>query len=207
MLSGEEEAKGLCQNLKAPICEEKTIVKEIRKSVRRSTRAAVLVLGSTLFTSAADAQWAVTRLNPTDAIWSQARAASGVQQAGVVYRDGFPRASLWTGTAFSWVDLNPAGSTLSIVNAAGGGQQAGVARIGGVEHAGLWSGSAASWVDLNPPGSAASEVFGMGGGQQGGYGPNYAAVEASREEVSLVRSRNSIHLEFIDTLVQVCRMP
>ena len=39
------------------------------------------------------------------------------------------------------------------------------------------------------------------------FGPNYAAVEASQGEGTPVRSRNSIHLEFIDTLVQVCRMP
>ena len=78
------------------------------------------------------------------------------------------RASLWSGTAASWVDLNPAGSTQSSAYAVSGGQQAGLATVGGAFHASLWSGTAASWVDLNPAGSTQSYAFGVSGGQQAG---------------------------------------
>ncbi|HVU64237.1 MAG TPA: hypothetical protein VHC70_09690, partial [Phycisphaerales bacterium] len=74
----------------------------------------------------------------------------GGQQAGYNLVGTEYHASLWSGTATSWIDLNPAGSTESMANAAGGGQQAGYAILGGVHHAGLWSGTAASWVDLSP---------------------------------------------------------
>ena len=85
---------------------------------------------------------------------------------------GSSHASLWSGTAASWVDLNPAGSVSSTAYAVGGGQQAGYAIVGGSSHASLWSGTAASWVDLNPAGSTdstANAINGGGGGQQAGY--------------------------------------
>jgi hypothetical protein len=69
---------------------------------------------------------------------------------GYAIMGGAYRASLWTGTAASWVDLTPAGSPQSLVNGVQGGQQVGTALVGGVAHAGLWSGTADSWVDLNP---------------------------------------------------------
>ena len=78
------------------------------------------------------------------------------------------RASLWSGTADSWVDLNPAGSTQCEANAISGGQQVGYARVGGVFRASLWSGTAASWVDLNPAGATRSLAFAVSGGQQAG---------------------------------------
>jgi hypothetical protein len=77
------------------------------------------------------------------------------------------RASLWSGTTGSWVDLNPIGSTLSIALAVSGGQQAGYADVG-VRRASLWSGTAASWVDLSPAGSTESVVYAASGGQQVG---------------------------------------
>jgi uncharacterized protein (TIGR03382 family) len=82
---------------------------------------------------------------------------------------GVRRASLWSGTADSWVDLSPVGATDSTVIAASGGQQAGVARIGDAFHASLWSGTVASWVDLSPAGSLDSVVNATSGGQQVGY--------------------------------------
>jgi hypothetical protein len=81
---------------------------------------------------------------------------------------GVTRASLWSGTADSWVDLNPAGSTESSAYAASGGQQAGQAQVGGVYRASLWSGTADSWVDLNPAGSSESSAYAASAGQQVG---------------------------------------
>ena len=63
------------------------------------------------------------------------------------------RASLWSGTAGSWVDLHPAGASESVALGTSGTQQVGAARVedvvGGVYRASLWSGTAASWVDLH----------------------------------------------------------
>jgi hypothetical protein len=78
------------------------------------------------------------------------------------------RASLWSGTAASWVDLNPAGSSNSIAFATSGGQQAGRALMGGVYCASLWSGTADSWINLNPAGSTESAAFAASGGHQVG---------------------------------------
>ena len=79
----------------------------------------------------------------------RASAASGGQQAGYAYMGAEYRASLWGGTAASWVDLNPAGAMDSYVYAISGRRQVGEARVGGVLRASLWSGTADSWVDLH----------------------------------------------------------
>lgn len=80
---------------------------------------------------------------------SDALASSGSQQAGHALVGGLTRASLWSGTAASWVDLTPAGSMQSIAYAASGSQQAGFADVGGIDRASLWSSTADSWVDLH----------------------------------------------------------
>ena len=54
-------------------------------------------------------------------------------------------ASLWTGSAASWVNLNPAGAISSQAYSVLNGVQVGVAD----ERASLWRGTAASWVDLH----------------------------------------------------------
>lgn len=54
----------------------------------------------------AHAQWSVTNLNPGGAALSFGYAADGGQQAGTAFVDGVQRASLWAGTAGSWVDLH-----------------------------------------------------------------------------------------------------
>jgi len=54
-------------------------------------------------------------------------------------------ASLWTGSAASWVNLNPAGAISSQAYSVLNGLQVGVAD----ERASLWRGTAASWVDLH----------------------------------------------------------
>ena len=118
--------------------------------------------------TAAHAQWTVTNLNPPGSIQAYAFAAGGGQQAGYASIGGLARASLWSGTAASWINLNPVGGSSSAVNAVGGGQQAGYASIGGLARASLWSGTAASWINLNPVGGSSSAVNAVGGGQQAG---------------------------------------
>jgi hypothetical protein len=73
---------------------------------------------------------------------------------------GVNHASLWSGTAASWVDLGP-----GYAHGVYCGQQVGWAG----NHASLWSGTAASCVDLNPAGATDSMAFGVYGGQQVGY--------------------------------------
>ncbi|MDQ2987241.1 MAG: hypothetical protein M3R13_11095 [Armatimonadota bacterium] len=113
----------------------------------------------------ANAQWTVVNLNPAGSSQSVAYGVSGGQQVGYAY--GF-RASLWSGTAESWVDLHPAVATESNARCVGDGQQVGYARVDDVRRASLWSGTAGSWVNLNPAGATYSEAHGVGGGQQVG---------------------------------------
>jgi hypothetical protein len=76
-------------------------------------------------------------------------AVCGGQQVGFVAQaGGINRASLWSGTAASRVDLTPAAASSSLASGVWGSQQVGWANIGGTERASLWDGSAASWVDL-----------------------------------------------------------
>lgn len=131
--------------------------------------AAFAALTNPLFLiSAAHAQWTVTVLNPTGAASSFAYGVSGGQQVGTSLLAGVDRASLWSGTADSWVDLSPAGATSSTAFGVSGEQQVGEAWIGGVARASLWSGTAASWMDLSPAGATSSRAQGIGGGQQVG---------------------------------------
>jgi hypothetical protein len=112
---------------------------------------------------------------------------SGDQQVGYAGVGGIPHASLWIGTAASWVDLTPVSATgNSYAYGVERGQQVGsttVMAIHNVFHASLWSGTAASWVDLNPAGPTESEAFGVSGGQQvgrtavaGGGGDDHAST-------------------------------
>ncbi len=79
------------------------------------------------------------------------------------------RASLWSGTAASWVDLNPAGSAMAEAYGVTGPNQVGWALVGGVGRASLWSGTAASWVDLHPAGMEFSQLYAAFGPYQVGY--------------------------------------
>ena len=118
--------------------------------------------------STTNAQWTVVNLHPVGATNSQAWRVGGGQQVGYAGFGGQHRASLWRGTAASWVDLNPAGVIASNAYGVDGGQQAGSASGGGVGRASLWTGTAGSWVDLNPAGLTDSLAFGMHGSQQAG---------------------------------------
>jgi len=77
-------------------------------------------------------------------------------------------ASVWSGTAGSWVDLHyPAEASRSGVFGIHGGRQVGFATTRTV-HAALWSGSPESYVNLHPPGAAISWGYGIWGDQQVG---------------------------------------
>ncbi|MCA9279955.1 MAG: hypothetical protein H6815_12700 [Phycisphaeraceae bacterium] len=109
--------------------------------------------------------------------YSGAIATSGGQQVGFVAIrkagapgiSGVPHASLWSGSAESWVDLHPAGADASAAYGISGGQQAGLVALGGVVRASLWSGTAESWVDLNPTNSTWSRAEAISDGQQAGW--------------------------------------
>jgi len=90
-------------------------------------------------------------LHPAGALRSGALAIQGNRQVGFVSVGGinFDHASMWTGTAASWVDLNPIGATISRANGVYADQQVGYVQVNGFNRASLWNGTAASWVDLS----------------------------------------------------------
>ena len=118
----------------------------------------------------AHAQWTVTNLHPAGAASSGAGSTNGAQQAGAVTLEvpgtpnTLPHASLWSGTAESWVDL---GSSSSVADMSGN-QQVGY-RSAPFPRATLWTGTAASRVDLQPTGANESTAYATNGVQQVGY--------------------------------------
>jgi hypothetical protein len=121
--------------------------------------------------STAGAQWTVTNLHPAGMFGSRANGVGGGQQVGYAQEPtlGNPRASLWSDTAASWVNLAPAATPYSLAYGADAGQQVGEVYTDGFPRASLWSGTAASWVNLHPAGPPTnSSAFGVGGGQQVG---------------------------------------
>jgi hypothetical protein len=120
-------------------------------------------------------QWTVIDLHPQGATASAAFGVGGGQQVGEATVNGVRHASLWGGSAASWLNLYPAGSDYSVVRGVGGGQQVGY--VGGdFGHASLWSSTVASWVDLHPAGTAYSYAYGVGGGQQVGAAGGHASL-------------------------------
>lgn len=120
------------------------------------------------------AQWKATVLWPTPGQGPQASMAQGAwggQQVGQAEVEGVFHASLWSGTADSWVDLGPRDDGvmyISRANAVAAGQQVGYY----ADSAALWTGSASSRINLHPGGVygyAGSEAFGVADGQQVGY--------------------------------------
>ena len=114
-------------------------------------------------------QFTVTNLSPAGSFYSEARAAFGSQQAGSVITETSSNASIWDGTAESWISLSPANSEASAIFGAAGTQQVGTVSLANLNRASIWTGTAASWVDLNPLGSAESYGFATNGSQQVGY--------------------------------------
>ena len=80
-------------------------------------------------------------------VFGRAAFAAGTHQGGYVLLNGVNQASLWSGSAASWISLHPAGASSSAVYAITESKQVGQVNFSGVTHASLWSGTA-SWVDL-----------------------------------------------------------
>lgn len=124
---------------------------------------AALCLGAS-----ANATFTYTVLHPTGTFASYGEGINSTSQVGYVLAGGY-RASLWTGTAASWVDLNPAGANSSQAFGCDGGNQYGYATVTGLQRASMWSGTAASWVNLTPAGMAPAVVYDSSGGAQAGF--------------------------------------
>ena len=122
--------------------------------------------------------WSATamRLNPNPSSAASATSIWNGQQGGVVNVGGQSHASIWNGTAQSWVDLHPTHIPEVVhtdVFATDGQTQVGTYYIpaGGTFAGGaacMWSGTADSWVDLHPAGYGVSEAHGVFGNQQVG---------------------------------------
>ena len=116
-----------------------------------------------------------TFLAPTGSIASYAYGVGGGQQVGFVYgsvTNYQTCASLWSGTAASWVNLNPEGMTESVAcGVSDGGVQVGYVKgsaTNGRPRASVWNGSAASWMALYSN-SIESAAYGIWGTQVVGY--------------------------------------
>jgi len=157
------------------------------RSSRRTIIGAVGAVSVCVMAPTASAQWTVVNLQPAGGTSSSAYGVGGGQQVGYAHVMGgaINSASLWSGTAASWVDLHPAGATYSSAYGVGGGQQVGYAAVGGANRASLWSGTAASWVDLQPAGALLSYANSVFGAQQVGGANVGSAWHASlwRENV------------------------
>ena len=130
--------------------------------MKQTTIAIAIVLAAT-----SSAQWTVVNLHPAGAVSSQALGVGGGQQVGWAHIAGEPHASLWTGTAASWVDLHPPAQD-SIAYGVKGGQQVGIVNpLFG--RASLWTGTVGSLVDLHPLGPSHSWASAVSGGQQVGF--------------------------------------
>lgn len=94
-------------------------------------------------------------INPSGSRNSQALGIGDGQQVGAAAFDApgnYSFASVWSGTASSWVNLNPVGAGTSVAISVSNGQQVGYANFPGTgegPYASLWSGSAESWVNLH----------------------------------------------------------
>ncbi len=95
-------------------------------------------------------------------------------------RSGFgsARATMWTNTSASHVDLHPVGYASSLIYGAGAGQAVGTAD----SNAGLWVGTAAAFVDLNPAGATSSSARAAHQGLQAGNAFAGAALWAGTPE-------------------------
>ncbi len=141
--------------------------------------------------------WTVVNLHPAGATESYASGVSGGQQVGSAFiGSNLPHASLWSGSAASWVDLHPVGGwTQSYANGISGGQQVGTVLWGGTSSASLWSGSAASFVSLNPWGASSSVGYGISGGTQVG-GASFPFIKGTYAQAGLWSGSSASWLGF-----------
>lgn len=136
------------------------------------TRAAAAIAVS-LLAAAAHAQWTVSVLHPPIGEASRAMGVRGGHQAGWVTMDGSQghgrHASIWSGSAGTWIDLNPAVATGgSRIYGTDGATQVGLIFAEGQHRAGMWSGTADSYVSLHPQEAEWSVAYGVSGGTQAG---------------------------------------
>lgn len=111
-----------------------------------------------------------------DNVNSIVNAISDGRQGGYVMVDDNLQASLWEGTAASWVSLHPAEATFSVVTAMNGGQQGGYALVDDILQASLWNGTADSWMSLHPEGAEYSIINALRDEQQAGEVDGHAAL-------------------------------
>lgn len=144
-----------------------------RSSGFRCSRVAcgcLLLLGMAMATNA---QWTVVNLHPAgvpyDSVVNGAGKKQQVGYAQVGPTVGHFRASMWSATAGSWVNLHPTGVGYSIGYAGDDVEQVGEYDPAGFPRAALWRGSSASFVDLQPAGVINSIAYGVARGQQVGY--------------------------------------
>lgn len=143
----------------------------------KSIACAAVTFGG-VFHPFAAAQWQVTVLAPSSSTFSEVLGGYGGQQVGYIWFDPetVPLASLWNGTAESWVDLTPPNATRSWASAASAGQQVGYAIFDGILQAGTWSGTAASWTNFHPAGAGESYIINTDGASQVGAVDNHATL-------------------------------
>ena len=107
---------------------------------------------------------------------SAALATDGVRQAGhrTIGAPGTQRvyATMWSGSAQSWVNLNPQGNEISIAYGIAGEVQVGMIKPLSASHityAVLWRNTAESATLLHPPGWETSEAYATDGKQHVGF--------------------------------------
>jgi hypothetical protein len=115
---------------------------KMRNAVALSAAIALFCFGNQ-----ANASWTVINLHPAGATESYAYGVHGNQQVGTARVSGEFRASLWTGSAGSWVNLSGSNDG-ALLYGVSGGQQVG----GMVANAFLWHGTVQSAVNLHPYG-------------------------------------------------------
>lgn len=116
------------------------------------------IVGVSILSPSAHAAWTATILHPAGTTQSTAIGAFGNNQVGWATIADRTRASLWSGTAGTWVNLHPAGAFQSAAVAMDGTIQGGYIVNGTARRAGIWSGTAASFVNLHPATVARSEI-------------------------------------------------
>src|SRR4051794_38750395 len=106
----------------------------------RQMLGAIFLVGTSA--SFALAQWSVVNLHPVGATESFALGVEDGNQVGYAGVGGNEHASVWNGSAASWVDLHPSGWVSSEARGYHAGQQAGFVLVQeNSTHASLWRGS------------------------------------------------------------------
>jgi hypothetical protein len=146
-------------------------------------------LGAMPLTTGASTNWMVVSLNPPQASESVIARGGGGQQSGYAVVAGLQRASVWSGTAESWIDLHPAAATQSYASSISDGQAGGWAVVDRSVRASLWANTAWNWIDLTPPFAVGGgQVIDVSSGKQVGYiypqypGPRTASLWAGSAE-------------------------